>query len=492
MATQSYKKLVEHYQSIDNFEHLRAICSWDQATFMPSGGADSRAEAMAELAVHLHKLHTAPHLAELFELAKDENLDTTQQASVKEMHRTWQLQTVLPAELVKAKSLAGAKCEHQWRIQRQENDWHGFLKNFEPVVALSQEEAQIRASSSRMTPYDAMLDIYEPGMCSTQLNQLFGDVATWLPQMIQTAAQDYSPNHTAQYPVEQQELLAHELMALLGFNFNHGRLDTSVHPFCGGTSQDTRITTRYGESEFVNAMMGVIHETGHACYEQNLPQSLAKLPVGKARSMAIHESQSLFYEMQIARSPEFIALLSDRASHYFPKYAAINKTQNLIAQLQRVEPSLIRVDADEVTYPAHVILRYEIERDLINGDIQSKDIPQLWDLKMSQLLGISTKDNYKDGCMQDIHWTDGSFGYFPSYTLGAMYAAQFKHTMAKTINIPQQINSRDLKPIYDWLNTQIWQKASLLSTQDLMVQATGTGLDVSIFKSHLQHRYCKA
>ncbi|KZN60061.1 hypothetical protein N473_25395 [Pseudoalteromonas luteoviolacea CPMOR-1] len=489
MASTSYQKLVEHYQSINNFEHLNAICGWDQATMMPSGGSDSRAEAMAELAVHLHALHTAPHLAELFDNVKQEELIPSQQASVHEMFRVWQMKTVLPSELVKAKSLAGAKCEHQWRTQRNENDWHGFVKNFAPVVALSQEEAQIRATASELTPYDAMLDIYEPGMRSTQVDQLFDDITTWLPQLIQEASQGNSQQIEARYSIPKQAQLAHELMTLLGFNFDHGRLDTSVHPFCGGTSQDTRITTRYDEADFINAMMGVIHETGHACYEQNLPKTINKLPVGKARSMGIHESQSLFYEMQIARSAEFIALLSQRAAHYFPEHTSLNTTESLQTQLQRVQPSLIRVDADEVTYPAHIILRYDIERDIINGKINATDIPELWDLKMSQLLGISTKSNYKDGCMQDIHWTDGSFGYFPSYTLGAMYAAQFKHAMAKVIDISSHISSGDFTPIYDWLNMHIWQKASTLTTEELLIQATGSALDPHIFQSHLQQRY---
>ncbi|WP_370671153.1 carboxypeptidase M32 [Pseudoalteromonas luteoviolacea] len=457
----NYQKLVEHYQSIHNFEHVRAICSWDQATNMPSGGADSRAQAMAELAVHLHKLHTADQLAELLNNAGEEQLTAQQKASVREMKRTWQHATALPAELVKAKSLAGAKCEHQWRTQRLQNDWQGFCKNFAPVVSLSQEEAQIRAEQIGSTPYDAMLDIYEPGMTSSQLDTLFGEIATWLPEIIQRTRTSDELQIPVNYPIQSQERLANELMAFLGFDFNHGRLDTSVHPFCGGTSQDTRITTRYDTSEYLNAMMGVIHETGHACYEQNLPQDYLALPVGKARSMAIHESQSLFYEMQIGRSDAFIKLMSRKAQAYFPEQSKIASVDKIKAQLQQVKPSLIRVDADEVTYPAHIILRYDIEKALINGDIQSNDIPELWDAKMIELLGISTKGNFKDGCMQDIHWTDGSFGYFPSYTLGAIYAAQFKSAMSHSLDLEQHILNEDFAPIYNWLKEHIWQNASI-------------------------------
>ncbi|MCF2860394.1 carboxypeptidase M32 [Pseudoalteromonas sp. SMS1] len=487
----NYQKLVAHYQSISNFEHVSAICSWDQATNMPSGGAESRAQAMAELAVHLHKLHTADELEELIHNASLEQLTPLQQASLREIKRTWQHASILPSKLVKAKSLAGAKCEHQWRSQRQLNDWVGFKKHFDEVVLLSQEEAQIRASQLDSTPYDAMLDIYEPGMTSAQLDVLFGDIATWLPDIIQQSTSPNIKQQNAHYPIEEQTKLAHELMAFFGFDFNRGRLDTSVHPFCGGVSQDTRITTRYETSDFLNAMMGVIHETGHACYEQNLPQEIQALPVGKARSMAIHESQSLFYEMQIGRSDPFIEFLSDKVQTHFTQQVEHPAAVTLKSQLQRVQPSLIRVDADEVTYPAHIILRYDIEKALINGDIRTDDIPALWDTKMSQLLGISTKNNYKDGCMQDIHWTDGSFGYFPSYTLGAMYAAQFKAAMLQSIDIDRHLLAGDFSPIYAWLNAQVWQHASQLSTSELLIKATGHPLNTEYFKNHLQTRYCQ-
>ncbi|KZN36278.1 hypothetical protein N480_18065 [Pseudoalteromonas luteoviolacea S2607] len=486
----NYQKLVAHYQSIDNFEHLRAICGWDQATNMPSGGAESRAQAMAELAVHLHKLHTAEELAELIDKASNEQLCAQQKASVREMKRTWLHATALPSDLVKAKSLAGAKCEHQWRTQRKQNDWQGFSKNFAQVVSLSKEEANIRAAQIDSTPYDAMLDLYEPGMTSAQLDVLFGEITSWLPEIIQQAKTPDSRQSVMNYSVQTQEKLANELMAFLGFDFNHGRLDKSVHPFCGGTSQDTRITTRYNESEYLNAMMGVIHETGHACYEQSLPKEYQGLPVGKARSMAIHESQSLFYEMQIGRGDAFIELLSRKVQAYFPEHATQASAGQLKTQLQQVKPSLIRVDADEVTYPAHIILRYDIEKALINGDIQSDDIPELWDAKMTQLLGISTKGNYKDGCMQDIHWTDGSFGYFPSYTLGAMYAAQFRASMAQSLDIDQLVLSEDFSPIYSWLKTHVWQNASIYTTEELLIKATKEPLNTAFFKNHLLVRYC--
>ncbi|MCL9776756.1 carboxypeptidase M32 [Vibrio methylphosphonaticus] len=491
---ENYNKLVEHYKTIANFGHLSAICGWDAAAMMPSGGNQARSEAMAQLSLHIHQLSTAPHLSELMSIAQDENLSSNEHASLREMKRQWQLSTVVPEDLVKAKSLAGSKCEHAWRTQRGNNDWSGFCKNFEEVVNLSQQEAQIRGEVSGLTPYDAMLDIYEPGVNSAQLDTIFGDLTSWLPELTQQVQekqkQEFVKTSDECYSTSAQNALGLEVMALLNFDFNHGRLDISSHPFCGGVPEDVRITTRYDEQDFVQSLMGIVHETGHARYEQGLPQQWAGSPVGQARSMGIHESQSLFFEMQLGRSDAFIANLAPLASQHFQDNdPSVFEANNLKKIYTRVQPGYIRVDADELTYPAHVILRYEIERDLMNGKISYKDIPELWDNKMQQYLGLSTKDNYKDGCMQDIHWTDGAFGYFPSYTLGAMYAAQFMAAMKKSVDVESAIRSGELSPIFTWLSDNVWCKGSLLTTDELVKQATGETLNAQHFQSHLRSRY---
>ncbi|WP_028863296.1 carboxypeptidase M32 [Psychromonas aquimarina] len=489
-----YKKLCDHYKKISNFNHLSAIGSWDQAVMMPAGGNESRSSAMAELSLHIHQLATAPHLGELFDKAASEDLSQVESASLREMKNQWQKSTVLPDDLVAAQSLAGSKCEHAWRTQRGNNDWSGFAQNFKEVVSLSQEEAKIRADASDKTPYDAMLDLYEPGVSCGQLDDIFGSLKTWLPELTKKIQQKQAGETfikpTEVYSAEEQKLLGLDIMKLLNFDFNHGRLDISSHPFCGGVSQDVRITTRYDEADFVQSLMGIVHETGHARYEQGLPDSLKGLPVGQARSMGIHESQSLFFEMQLGRSSEFINQLVPLALKHFPdNNPAVFEAANLQKIYTRVAPGLIRVDADEVTYPAHVILRYEIERDLMNGKIGCQDIPELWDVKMQQYLGISTAGNYKDGCMQDIHWTDGSFGYFPSYTLGAIYAAQFMASMHKEIDVAACIAAQSLNPIFNWLHNNIWSKASSLTTSELVKQASGEELNAAHFKKHLEQRY---
>lgn len=493
----NYQKLEKHFIKISRFNHLAAICSWDQAAMMPSGGNTARSEAMAELALHVHELQSQPELADLYAAAETEALSLDQKSSLREMKRVWMNDKIIPAKMVEAASLAGSKCEHAWRSQRGDNDWAGFAKNFAEVVSLSQEEAQIRADHSTIdnqTNYDAMLNLFEPGTTTASLNTLFTDVKKWLPNMVAEIAEKQKSESIigfgTNFPIDAQKQLGQKAMKLLGFDFEHGRLDVSVHPFCGGVPSDVRITTRYDETEFVSAMMGVVHETGHACYEQGLPKNLSGLPAGEARSMGIHESQSLFFEMQLGRSQEFLALVSPMLNELFAQgqtdtYGA----ENLFKAYTRVEPGFIRVDADEVTYPAHIILRYEIERDLMNGVIGYKDVPDLWAQKMQEYLGIDTEGNYTDGCIQDIHWTAGAFGYFPSYTLGAMYAAQFKAAMLKTVDVEAVINTGDLSPIFEWLRTNIWQKASLYNTDDLVTQATGETLNAAHFKAHLKARY---
>ncbi|EPW4493862.1 carboxypeptidase M32 [Vibrio parahaemolyticus] len=519
----AFTKLVEHSKKVANFGHLLEIVGWDQAAVMPSGGAEARSNAMAELEVHIHSLMTQPHLEDLFAQAEEETLATQERAMLREMKREWQLANLLPESLVQASSLAGSKCEHAWRTQRANNDWTGFEKNWAEVVKLSQEEAQIRADANGTTPYDAMLNVYEPGTTSASLDTLFSDVKTWLPSLIDEAIEKQKSNNillpNGHYPAEKQKALGLQVMKLLQFDFEHGRLDESVHPFCGGVPTDVRITTRYDESEFMQSLMGIVHETGHARYEQGLPKELAGTPAGEARSMGIHESQSLFFEMQIGRNNAFINHLARLASNHFSGNEFAK--DNLAKIYTRVEKGFIRVDADELTYPAHVILRYEIERDLMNGVIKHTDVPELWNEKMKAYLGLSTEGNFKNGCMQDIHWTEqrrtkspthnsmninnkynyrdgclqdihwctGSFGYFPSYTLGAMYAAQFMATMKKKVDVDTAIQNGDLTPIFTWLSDNIWSKGSLLTTDELVKQATGETLNPLHFKEHLRNRY---
>lgn len=491
----SYQRLQQHFLKISHLQHLSAICSWDQAAMMPTGGNEARSAAMAELSVLIHQQTTAAQLGDWIAAAEQEALESDEQVSLAAIKRRWKLATQLPQDLVQAQSLANSACEHAWREQRKNNDWNGFKPNLEKVVELVREEARIRAADSGLRLYDAMLDLYEPGMTSAKLDILFADVKTWLPEFIQRADELQSRQKIIEpqgpFAIEQQKELGLAVMKLLGFDFNHGRLDVSTHPFCGGVSSDVRITTRYDENDFMKALFGVIHETGHARYEQNLPRKWAGLPVGEARSMGIHESQSLFFEMQLARSPEFTRLITPLAQKFLQREAdAAFSAANLYAINTRIKRGYIRVDADELTYPAHVILRYEIERALVEGDIEVADIPAIWNEKMQGYLGLSTDGNYRDGCMQDIHWPCGAFGYFPSYTLGAMYAAQEYAAVQRAVpSLAKNITEGNFAPLFSWLEQNIWNKGSLMATDELISVATGEPLNARFLKAHLQRRY---
>ncbi|MDT0637676.1 carboxypeptidase M32 [Citrobacter werkmanii] len=489
----NYHQLTRTFQRLSRFSHLSAIASWDMFTMMPPSGSKARGEALAELSVLEHQLLTDPKVATWIAAAKQEDLNDVEQANLREMSRLHHQASLLPESLVEAKSLAGSRCEHAWRSQRPANDWEGFSENLKEVVKYSREEARLRADAKGCSPYDALLDIFEPGMTSAQLDVLFADVKNWLPDLLTRAVAKQSQQTliapVGPFPKAVQRELGLETMAQLGFDFTAGRLDISAHPFCGGVPEDVRITTRYDENELLSALFGVIHETGHARYEQNLPRNWSGQPIALARSTAIHESQSLFFEMQLGRSKAFLTRLIPAVTRHFGDQAAFEES-NFIAWNQQVKPGFIRVDADEVSYPAHVILRYEIERALINGDIEVDDIPALWNEKMQAWLGLSTVGDYRNGCMQDIHWTDGGFGYFPSYTLGAMYAAQLFSAAHRALpDLNQHIAQGEFSALFEWLRQNIWQHGSRFTTEQLITQATGEPLSSRYFRAHLEARY---
>ncbi|MDQ3196022.1 MAG: carboxypeptidase M32 [Burkholderiales bacterium] len=492
-TTPAYTELCRIHSRLHRYNHLAAIVGWDRNAMMPPKGNEARAAATAELNTLMHRLRTDQRLAEWLRAAGQEALDDSARANLREMRRDWRNANAVPESLVEAKTLAGARCEHAWRSQRPGNDWRGFLDNFREVVRLAREEAQRLADDTGLTRYDALMDVYEPGVRAAEIDRIFADVKTWLPDLI-VRVQAKQRDETViapigPFPIASQRVLSVTVMKLLGFDFNAGRLDESTHPFSGGVPEDVRLTTRYREDDFAQSLMGAIHETGHARFEQNLPRAWLGQPIGMARSYGIHESQSLAFEMQLARSRGFVGLLAPLLAAHFgdqPAFAA----DNLFRLWTRVTPGLIRVAADEMTYPAHIILRYEIERALVEGEIEAEDIPALWDDKMQTLLGLDTRGNFKDGCMQDVHWTEGAFGYFPSYTLGAMYAAQWFAAMRRAApDLDPRIAAGDLVPVFEWLDDNIWSQASRWDTPELVHRASGETLNPAHLRAHLEARY---
>jgi carboxypeptidase Taq len=492
-TTPGYDALTRAFEQMHRLGHLQSIAYWDQAANMPPKGSQARAAALSEVAALLHRLRTDPRLTDELQRADREALDDAQRANLREIRRNLARSHALPEDLVQRSSMATSRCEHAWRSQRPANDWAGFLPNLKEVLVITREEAHLLAERSGLAPYDAMLDQYEPGMTSAQVSAVFGEVGQWLPGLIRDVcarqARQPAVRPRGPFPQAAQRALCEQVMGLLGFNFEAGRLDVSTHPFSGGVPEDVRLTTRFREDDFLDSLMSTIHETGHGRYEQNLPRKLLGQPVGEARSMAIHESQSLAFEMQLARHPGFVGLLAPLLVQAFGDQPAFEpgNLQRLICQ---VSPSLIRVEADEVTYPAHVILRFEIEQALINGEVEAEDIPALWDEGMLRLLGLDTRGNFRDGPMQDVHWAEGMFGYFPCYSLGAMYAAQWFATLRRQRpDLDACIAAGRLEVVFDWLRDNIWHQASRWTTDELCVRASGTSLDPAHFRAHLQARY---
>jgi carboxypeptidase Taq len=493
MTHPAYDELTAAYTRLHRFQHLQSLAYWDRAANMPPNGNDARAAALAEMEALLHRLRTDPQMKLLIERAAQEPLDEAQRANLREIRRDWRASNALPERLVERKTLASARCEHAWRTQRPANDWQGFLLNFREVLGVAREEARRLADAGGMGPYDALLDKYEPGMSVAQLDRLFDGMRQWLPGLVARAVQRQSQRPLIEpqgpFSIAAQRALSHDVMKLLDFDFSAGRLDESAHPFSGGVPEDVRLTTRYREHDMVQSLMGTVHETGHARYEQNLPRDWLGQPMALARSMGIHESQSLSFEMQLGSHPGFARLLAPLVSAHFGVQPAF-APENLQHLLTRVKPGLIRVEADEVTYPAHVLLRYDIERALIEGAIEAEDVPALWDEKMQSLLGVDTRGNYRDGCMQDVHWSECLFGYFPCYTLGAMYAAQwFAAIRRATPDLDARIAAGDLGVVFDWLRANIWLQGSRWTTDELAVHASGETLNVAHFKAHLEARY---
>ena len=313
-ATPAYDHLASTYGRMHRLGHLQSLASWDQAANMPPKGKDARAAAIAEMSTLLHRMRTDPALGQRIDEAAQEPLTELQRANLREIRRGWTSATALPESLVQRRSLATARCEHAWRRQRPANDWAGFVENFREVLAVGREQARLLGERAGISPYEAMMDQWEPGLRCATVDRVFGDVRQWLPDTIRQVLERQRAQPLIEpvgpFSVAAQRVLCEDVMRLLAFDFEAGRLDVSTHPFCGGVPEDVRMTTRFREDDFLGSLMGTVHETGHGRYEQNLPRDLLGQPVAEARSMAIHESQSLSFEMQLGSHPGFVALMA--------------------------------------------------------------------------------------------------------------------------------------------------------------------------------------
>ena len=368
------------------------------------------------------------------------------------MRHAYTRATAMPADLVEAQARANSACEKVWREARRQSDFAMVRRHLEEVVRLAREAAAALAPAVGLNPYDALMDGFQRGMRVADIIPVFDEYETFLrqalPQAEERQARSPAPvRPPGPFPVAAQEALCRSLAERMGLDFNHARLDRSAHPFSGGTRTDVRITSRYDEADFTQAVLAVVHETGHALYERGLPASHARQLVGEAAGMAAHESQSLIVEMQACRSDAFLTWLGPQLHAAFGGDPAPYQPENLARLWRRIERGFIRVDADEMTYPAHVILRFRLEQALISGALSVADLPGAWNEGFRALLGMVPPDDAR-GCLQDIHWYDGAFGYFPSYTLGAMAAAQLMAAARRDVpGVDAALGEGDLSPL---------------------------------------------
>lgn len=490
-----YRELEKHFKRISLLEEAIGVLDWDTAAMMPKGGASARAEQIAALRLMRHEALTAAVLSDLLDGAEEAaGLDGWKAANLREMRQEWRHAIALRRDLVEALSKASSACEMEWRGARAGDDFAAVAPALERVLGLVREVAAAKAEAFGCDAYDALLDAYEPGGRAAEIEVLFAELEAFLADFLGRVVERQRSLPAIRplvgpFPVESQRRLGLKLMEVLGFDFDHGRLDVSPHPFCGGTSEDVRVTTRYDEDDFSRSLMAVLHETGHALYKRGLPAAWRHQPVGRARGTSLHESQSLIIEMQACRSREFIEFAAPLMREAFAGAGPAWEADNLHRLFTRVEAGAIRVDADEVTYSLHVILRTRLEKAMIAGDLKVCGLPGAWKEGMRSLLGYTPR-NDREGCLQDIHWFDGTFAYFPTYTLGAMSAAQlFEEACRADTNILPGIALGDFRPLLRWLGANVHEKASSLETRELLVKATGKPLDAAALARHLERRY---
>ncbi|MBX9751451.1 MAG: carboxypeptidase M32 [Roseococcus sp.] len=492
MSQAAYDRLTQRMARLGALGEAAAVLHWDASTMMPKGGAAARGEQLATLAGLAHEMMTAADMAADLRMAKTET--AWEAANLELMRRAHLRATALPTALVEATARANSACEKVWREAKAKSDFALVRPFLEEVLLLQRETAQALAAATGLTPYDALMDGYQRGVTAAEVEPVFTAYEAFLrdalPRAEEIQARRGAPIPLpGPFPAKRQRKLCRNLSLRLGLEDEHSRLDESLHPFCGGTPSDVRITTFYSETDPAKALLGVLHETGHALYERGLPAEYARQPVGESAGMAAHESQSLIIEMQACRSDAFLAFLGPLLERSYGGEPAAYAPANLSRLWRRVGRGFIRVDADELTYPAHVIIRFRLEQAMIAGDLAIADLPGAWAEGMQYLLGITPPDDAR-GCLQDIHWHDGGFGYFPSYTLGAMAAAQMmKAARSATPRLDAALARGNLRPLVTWLRANVHGYGASLGFQDLLRAATGKPLDPMDFQEHLRARY---
>jgi carboxypeptidase Taq len=493
---QAYTELLRRVREAALLESCAGLLGWDERTYMPHHGSAHRAEQMALLARLTHEMLTAPILGELLAVVESSPLvreaDSDASANVREIRRQYDRAVKLPKELVEELARVTTRAQQVWQEARQANDFAAFQPWLEKVVALLRQKAQ--AIGYKNVPYDALLDEYEPGATTAEITTLFaalrGDLVPLVSAISASGRRPRRELLEREYPIEQQQRFGREAAAAIGFDFDAGRLDVTTHPFCSGIGPgDCRITTRYNVRHFNESFFGILHEAGHGIYEQGLPAEHFGMPLGTAASLGIHESQSRLWENQVGRGRPFWKHFFPRAQQAFPAALGDVALDDFLFAVNDVRPSFIRVEADEATYNMHIILRFELEQALVSGDLKPADVPAAWNEKFAQFFNL-TPPTDAQGCLQDIHWSMGGLGYFPTYTLGNLYAAQFMEQARRDIpDLDADFRAGRFQGLKGWLNENIHRAGQRYRAGELCKRVTGRSLSHQPLMAYLRGKY---
>ncbi len=487
-----YDTLIDRVREVGALASVEELLGWDQETYMPAHGLKARAEQLAAMARITHERQTNPQIGELLNRLDGSITDPQPLANLREIRRGYDRAVKIPADLVARIARASSLAREAWASAREASDFSRFAPNLEELLALKREVAELLGYDGE--PYDALLDEFEPGERAETVAAVFAALRKPLSDFVRRLSEakkkpDASIIHR-RFPRDAQAAFARKLSKAIGFDFDSGRIDVSTHPFCSGTTPgDVRLTTRYDETFFSPAIFGVLHETGHGLYEQGFDPEHRFTPLGAAVSLGIHESQSRLWENIVGRSRAFWEKHYPDCRTAFPEALGDVSLDDFVGAINSVQPSMIRVEADEVTYNLHIILRFELERDMVSGSLSVKDIPEAWNAKMQELLGI-TPANDAEGCLQDIHWSMGGFGYFPTYTLGNLYAAQFYAAAERDIpDLTDRIRRGDCRTLLDWLRANIHRHGQRYRAGELVEKVTGRPLSIQPLMDYLRGKF---
>jgi carboxypeptidase Taq len=487
-----YDEYVSKMRRIADVGHAVAILHWDKEVNLPKGASFFRSQQIATLSSMAHELFTEENTGILLErLFASNDLDADQKRNVELSLRDYRKEVMLPTAFVERLSMAQSEAFTAWIKAREANDFYVFAPAFEDLILLKREEADLRGYEHE--PYDALLDIYEPGLTGIEVDKLFDSArARIIPLIKQITSKEQADTTFLHefYPRDKQWQFGLEIIRQLGYNFDLGRQDISTHPFTISFSpQDVRVTTRINENDFSNMLWSCIHECGHALYEQGLPVSQYGLPLGSPASLAIHESQSRLWENQVARSEGFWQFQFPSLQNAFPERLNTISPEHFYAAINHIAPNLIRTEADELHYHLHVIIRYEIERELMNTELSVNAVRDLWNSKYKDYLGMHVPDDRR-GILQDVHWSHGSFGYFPTYSMGSFYAAQFYQKAEQDIpDLNEEIAAGQYTSLHTWLRDNIYGYGRKLDPEDLCLKITTSPIDIGAFMTYAEQKY---